>query len=280
MSFLVIKELFLNYTRLFFFCCFFQILPNSATAAPKNYSLSLKVKSSQSVEISWKLNRVYAKSLKKVCIQRESDGSFFSIACFSPKKLSHTLIDSDLGDYFLRYRLLLLFVKKKASAKLERTISLPEPTFESTPIPTLPSPTETPPPVTFISACPLGFPDDVISQINKIRTDAGLKQLSYNVLLALAADKHARFMAETSTLTHDGWSERIIETGFKFSSLGQNIAYTQGGSGVSTLVASWMDSPSHRKNILNPISTLTGVSCADDNKGSIFWAQNFGTPDS
>jgi uncharacterized protein YkwD len=40
----------------------------------------------------------------------------------------------------------------------------------------------------------------------------------------------------------------------------------------------WMNSPGHRKNILNPQLENIGIGSATNDNGSIFWTQDFGTP--
>ena len=37
----------------------------------------------------------------------------------------------------------------------------------------------------------------------------------------------------------------------------------------------WMDSPGHRKNIVNPRYTLEGIGVAEDSGGQLFFTQNF-----
>lgn len=63
--------------------------------------------------------------------------------------------------------------------------------------------------------------------------------------------------------------------GITYSSAGENIA--AGQSSPQNVMDSWMNSPGHRKNILNPDFEYIGVGLARGGSYGIYWAQEFAT---
>jgi uncharacterized protein YkwD len=59
-----------------------------------------------------------------------------------------------------------------------------------------------------------------------------------------------------------------------WSKLGENIA--MGYASAESVVAGWMGSEGHKKNILNASYTHMGISCCKDSDGYYYWAQEFG----
>lgn len=255
-------------------------MPLVSFAASKDYSLTLSLVSDNSVRASWKISRSYSKLLKKICLQREVNGRFVSLSCAAPKVLTRTILDSVIDEYDVTYRLIL--TKSKSAVKITKSISLPLPDDSSNDDSSSGGANDGNNggggDVSFQSACPPGFADFVIRDTNAVRASMGLSSLTYNSRLAWGADMHSRFMAETQTLTHDGWSDRIIHAGYSFSSIGQNVAFTQGASFDSSLISLWMESPGHRENIVNPRWIHIGVSCSYSSNGFMYWTQNFGKP--
>lgn len=95
----------------------------------------------------------------------------------------------------------------------------------------------------------------VIALTNEERAKAGLAPVKENSLLDAAAEAKAKDMFAENYWAHyspsgkDPWSF-ILQAGYKFSFAGENLArnfYTS-----SDVVQAWMNSPSHRENILNP----------------------------
>lgn len=135
---------------------------------------------------------------------------------------------------------------------------------------------------TYSSATDLS-PDNIASAINKARSQRNISTLSYNLRLAAAADFKAHDMVTRSYFSHtdpDGkyiW-DKISEEGYKpYTVLGENLAVdffsTEG------LMAAWIESPTHRANILNADFKDQGVGVADGNGGkySMAIANTFGT---
>jgi len=125
-------------------------------------------------------------------------------------------------------------------------------------------------------------PDNIASAVNKARTQRNISTLSYNLRLAAAADFKAHDMVSRSYFSHtdpDGkyiW-DKISEEGYKpYTVLGENLAVdffsTEG------LMAAWIESPTHRANILNADFKDQGIGVADGNGGkySMAIANTFG----
>jgi uncharacterized protein YkwD len=118
----------------------------------------------------------------------------------------------------------------------------------------------------------------ILDLTNKAREKEELPPLKPNVLLCKAARGHSANMAKQGELDHvlDGKNpaDRVKETGYQWGSVGENIAngddLTPAGA-----VELWMNSPPHRKNILNKDYTEIGIGSARNDKGEVYYAQVF-----
>ncbi|MBF2063102.1 MAG: CAP domain-containing protein [Calothrix sp. C42_A2020_038] len=131
------------------------------------------------------------------------------------------------------------------------------------------------------------FINRVVQLTNAERQRAGLQSLKFNGRLAVAAQKHSVDMAMQDFFSHNSKDnsspfDRIKATGYRYSRAAENIY--AGGSTPEDVVRGWMNSPGHRKNILNPEYQEIGVGyyfLANDT-GSVnykhYWTQVFGTP--
>jgi uncharacterized protein YkwD len=68
---------------------------------------------------------------------------------------------------------------------------------------------------------------------------------------------------------------RVTNAGYKWSSVGENIA--MGQKDAASVMDSWMKSPGHRANILNCGYKHIGIGLAYRGK-SPYWTQDFGSP--
>ena len=102
----------------------------------------------------------------------------------------------------------------------------------------------------------------VISLTNSARSSAGLSSLSSNSQLAAAAAAKAadmfqnQYFAHTSPQGKDPWYF-INNAGYDFIYAGENLAI--GYSDSAEVHSAWMNSPTHRANILNPNYREIGV---------------------
>jgi uncharacterized protein YkwD len=90
---------------------------------------------------------------------------------------------------------------------------------------------------------------------NRERLIRNLKTLGINDKLNAAAQSKAEDMATKSYFSHispiDGkqWKTFIQESGYEYKEAGENLA--NGYESVEEMVEAWLDSPSHRENLLN-----------------------------
>ena len=122
-----------------------------------------------------------------------------------------------------------------------------------------------------------GSPSDTVEAevhrlVNEHRTGMGLTALEWNDVIANECRQHSQEMANTNTLNHDGFNERINNIGktISWSWAGENVAYNYGAQSV---VTAWLNSPGHKSNIESN-SNLTGVGVAYDGS-TIYFTQIF-----
>lgn len=105
----------------------------------------------------------------------------------------------------------------------------------------------------------------LISLTNSSRAQAGLGTLSVNSQLVSAATSKANDMLEKDYFAHtspDGktpW-DFISASGYGYVYAGENLAI--GYNNSSELHTAWMNSPSHRENIMNPNFREVGIAVA------------------
>jgi len=125
--------------------------------------------------------------------------------------------------------------------------------------------------------------DQVIVAINNQRKENNLPDLVKSHQLSEAAQNKAEDMKNRNYFSHvyskDGtkWSDFIKEVDYNYLVAGENLA--NGFYEVQSMVQAWIDSPTHRENILNPKVEETGVGIAQgelDGISTIFVVQMFG----
>ncbi|GHC77635.1 CAP domain-containing protein [Limoniibacter endophyticus] len=121
-----------------------------------------------------------------------------------------------------------------------------------------------------------GVSSDTRAIVGFIRTENGLPALRPDRRLERAALQQAHFMARVGRMTHDTGRGRDFASRMTASSIGgvaaENIAV--GRMGYERLFSMWMNSPPHRKNMLNPQFTRYGLAYAEATPGSDqkYWA--------
>ncbi|ORX88428.1 SCP-domain-containing protein [Basidiobolus meristosporus CBS 931.73] len=114
----------------------------------------------------------------------------------------------------------------------------------------------------------------MLNLVNLQRTRNGRAPLKLDNRLVQAAQKHTNYQAKVGQLTHSEPSRplslRISETGFRWTAIAENVA--MGQISTDAVVRSWMNSPGHRQNILNPQYTYFGAGYSS--KGN-YWTQVF-----
>lgn len=144
--------------------------------------------------------------------------------------------------------------------------------------PSAPTATATASPSTSAAATPASDAlAQVVTLVNSERGKVGCSPLTLNAKLSKAAQDHSADMASHQNMSHTGSDgsdpgQRITAAGYTWSAYGENVAY--GYSTPEQVMAGWMSSPGHKRNILDCGFKEIGVGLAQP--GS-YWTQDFGT---
>lgn len=119
------------------------------------------------------------------------------------------------------------------------------------------------------------YEQEVIRLVNEIRTENGLKALTYDWELARVARYKSQDMKDNKYFSHTspvyGTPFQMIKNfGISYKSAGENIA--KGYATPQAVVNGWMNSSGHRANILNAGYTHIGVGYVS---GGNYWTQMF-----
>lgn len=125
----------------------------------------------------------------------------------------------------------------------------------------------------------------ILQYTNIERTSRGLSPLTLNKKLSNSALVKVEDMFDLEYFEHTSPSGKtaadlVRAQGYDFQSVGENLALGEFGTDKK-LVEAWMNSPSHRKNILNPKFTELGLAVARATyKGEVQWlsVQHFAKP--
>ncbi|BCB02048.1 CAP domain-containing protein [Bacillus sp. KH172YL63] len=118
----------------------------------------------------------------------------------------------------------------------------------------------------------------VIDLTNQERKKNGLSALKYDGELSNVAEMKSEDMKDKDYFSHTSPTygspfEMMQNFGIDYSSAAENIAVGQ--KTPESVVNAWMNSPGHRKNILNKSVTHIGVGTAKDTSQGIYWTQMF-----
>ncbi len=122
---------------------------------------------------------------------------------------------------------------------------------------------------------------DVLTLVNRERSKNGLAALSWGTACEGAANLRARELKTSYSHTRpDGssWSTACTNTAAG-GKMGENLAVGNSAVSPETVVASWMGSPEHRKNILDPDFKYLSVGFVFDpnSQHKTYWSQWFTT---
>jgi uncharacterized protein YkwD len=112
--------------------------------------------------------------------------------------------------------------------------------------------------------------------LNRARLAQGLSALRWDDVLFKAARLHALRMMNLNRLEHQlpgepNLEERLTQAGARFSVIAENIAV---GPNPETIHSGWMDSPGHRRNILDVRVDSVGIAVVRGT-GGLFAVQDF-----
>lgn len=118
--------------------------------------------------------------------------------------------------------------------------------------------------------------------INRKRVENGQPHLTWCDKLAAVARVHSQSMAEFRFFSHRGLDDKLVSDRAdrqgvgRWRSIGENIAFNRGYKDpVEKAVEGWLNSPTHRRNMLdtNWKESAVGVALAPD--GSYYFTQVF-----
>lgn len=118
--------------------------------------------------------------------------------------------------------------------------------------------------------------DTVVALVNQEREEAGCDPVTVDSRITSAAQDHSQDQADMGKMTHtgsDGSSvgKRVTRAGYTWSKVGENVA--SGTTSPERAMQLWMNSDTHRHNILNCAFENIGVGLVDG-----YWTQDFATP--
>lgn len=133
---------------------------------------------------------------------------------------------------------------------------------------------------------------EMLEQLNAVRTQArycgedyfeAVPELTYSCAIEPAARSHSIDMATNNFFSHTGSnglrvSHRVTETGYEWGVVGENIA--AGFSDVSSVMAGWLNSPGHCRNIMDSRFQEFAVSRVNTSTADYpnYWTQVFAVP--
>lgn len=124
----------------------------------------------------------------------------------------------------------------------------------------------------------------VLDQTNGERKKAGLNPLQYNQVLSDSARKKAEDMFKNDYWAHNSPQGKTPWTffdaaGYKYSVAGENLA--KDFYDTDSLIKAWMNSPTHKANIIHQKYQEIGIAVVNGTLGGIkttLVVQHFGTP--
>ena len=129
--------------------------------------------------------------------------------------------------------------------------------------------------LTLTTAAPAGAADfsateaTFVDKINILRTSEGLGTLTVDVDLTVIARRWAGAMADADQISHNAKFQSEVNT--NWLKIGENVGR---GGDVNRLMAAFIASPAHFKNLVDPRFTLIGVGVVVSD-GTIFTSHQF-----
>lgn len=120
-----------------------------------------------------------------------------------------------------------------------------------------------------------GLARSVVAELNRVRQEHGLRPLQPSPGLAAAARAHSREMVSSGRFEHESpdgtafW-KRIGRfygaAGFRTWQVGENLIWSPGTLTAAAVVKGWLDSPPHRRIMLDPAYREIGVAAVRDTR--------------
>jgi len=127
----------------------------------------------------------------------------------------------------------------------------------------------------------------ILELANKERGKNKTPALKLNKILCEVARKHNENMAKKNKVAHllDGKNpaQRVTAAGYRYASVGENLAWIEGDEDCKPPTPArihklWMDSKTHKANIVAGKFTEIGISKYKGSKGDYYYTQVFARP--
>jgi uncharacterized protein YkwD len=100
----------------------------------------------------------------------------------------------------------------------------------------------------------------LLRAINAARAEHGLEPVRVGPRLERAARAHTEAMFATQAFTHGSFVERLRHFHVTAPTIAENLAWAYGSDATAQkIVRAWLNSPEHRRNLLNGTFTLVGI---------------------
>lgn len=123
---------------------------------------------------------------------------------------------------------------------------------------------------------------EILRLVNAERAKSGLGEVVRNETLVRQAEQYAcemvqfDFFDHVNPITGSTLGDRSRDFEYDFQVVGENLA--AGQRTASQAFIDWMNSPGHRKNIMDPRFTELGVAVKLGGEYGVYWVQEFGRP--
>lgn len=118
---------------------------------------------------------------------------------------------------------------------------------------------------------------DCVTRVNQARAAAGKVAVSIDARLATAATNQSAHQAQLQQMTHAGpggtdGGQRITAAGFQWNTWAENVAAGQGD--CTSVVTAWLNSPTHKANILKTTIRYIGIGNVVGANGVHYWTMD------
>lgn len=118
-------------------------------------------------------------------------------------------------------------------------------------------------------------------EVNRVREGYGIEPLELSEELLEVARYYSRRMAEENFFSHvdpEGQTvrQRVSRAGIRWRVLGENLAFTSGYiNPVAVSIRGWMESPGHRRNILDGDYRHAAIGAWISKDGTVYFTEIF-----
>lgn len=120
-----------------------------------------------------------------------------------------------------------------------------------------------------------------LDEVNRVRHARRLAPLDFYADLLPVARQYSRRMAEEHFFSHDDPQghtvrERVSDAEIRWRLVGENLSYSNGYvNPVAASIHGWMESPGHRRNLLDSDYNLTAIGAWIGTDGTVYFTEIF-----